>query len=138
MHDIKRLFKRSDFPFVLEYQSLKDVLIDHDLAALGDAFVNFIYSLALSFRRGKPVGEKLDNETLASALREAGLRKILPFRMDRHEMANAAEALIVYAWLRGVMSMGDILRIIERSDDIRTSWSVLLRKIVEEIRLLWA
>ena len=138
MHDIKRLFKCSDFPFVLEYQSLKDILIDHDLAALGDAFVNFIYSLALSFRSGKPVGEKLDNETLASALREAGLRKILPFRMDRHEMANAAEALIVYAWLRGVMSMGDILRIIERSDDIRTSWSVLLRKIVEEIRLLWA
>ena len=82
------------------------------------------------------MGGRLDNETLASAFRKAGLRKILPFRMDKHEMANAAEALIVYAWLRGVMSMGDILKIIERSEDIRDSWSVLLREIVEEIRIL--
>ena len=137
MHDIKRLFKRSDFPFILRYQSLRDILMDHDLAALGDAFVNFIYSLALSFRSGKPVGEKLDNETLASALREAGLRKILPFRMDKHKMANAAEALIVYAWLRGVMSIGDILKIIEGSEDIRDSWRILLQRIAEEIKLLW-
>ena len=82
------------------------------------------------------MGEKLDNETLASALREAGLRKILPFRMDKHEMANAAEALIVYAWLRGIMSIGDILKVIGKSKDIRDSWRILLQRIAEEIRPL--
>ncbi len=36
--------------------SIQEVLTDRHLAALEDAYVNFIYSLALSGRKGKPEG----------------------------------------------------------------------------------
>jgi len=135
MHDLNSLFKPSDFPFVDRYPSLADIMTDRDLAALGDAFVNFVYSLALSFRKGKPIGSKLDNSTLASALRESGLRKILPSRIDRHRQANAAEALIVYAWISGLLSLKEMLRILNSSERLEDSWKILLQRIAEGIKI---
>ena len=132
MYDLHRLFETSDLPFIPKHRSLTEILTDNNLAALGDAFVNFVYSLSLSFREGKPVGRKLSNITLASALRKAGLRKMLPFRTDRHRQANAAEALIVYAWLLGILSFKEILRIISSSENIEDSLEILLQKIVEK------
>jgi hypothetical protein len=118
-----------DLRFVPKHQSLSGILADSDLAALGDAFVNFVYSLALSSREGKPVGRKLSNMKLASALRKSGLRKLLPFRIDRHRQANAAEALIVYAWLVGILSMEEILRIFNEAESIEEALETLLREI---------
>jgi len=132
MRDTDRLFEPPDFPFVPKHRSLTEIMRDNNLASLGDAFVNFVYSLALSLREGKPVGGKLNNATLASALKKAGLRQMLPFRMDRHRQANAAEALIVYAWLVGLLSLKEILRIISNSKNIEDSWETLLQKIVEK------
>jgi len=136
MRDINCLFGDSDFPFIPKHRSLREILADDDLAALGDAFVNFVYSLALSLKEGKPIGRKLSNMTLASALRKADLRKMLPFRMDRHRQANAAEALIVYAWLTGILSLKEILRIISRSENIEDAWGMLLQEIVEKSGIL--
>ena len=132
MRDLSHLFDASDFPFISKHRSLTEILTDNDLAALGDAFVNFVYSLALSLKEGKPAGRKLGNVPLASALRKAGLRKMLPFRTDRHRQANAAEALIVYAWLVGILSLKEILRIISSSENIEDSLEILLQKIVEK------
>jgi hypothetical protein len=69
------------------------------MASLGDAYVNFAYSLALSKRSGKPQGQKVKGKVLAQAIKRAGLREYLPSRMTRHMIADAAESLIVYAWL---------------------------------------
>jgi len=118
-----------DLPFIPKNRSLTEILTDKNLAALGDAFVNFVYSLSLSLREGKPIGRKLDNEKLASALRKAGLRKMLPHRIDRHRQANAAEALIVYAWLVGALSLKEILRIMGTSENIEDSLGKLLQEI---------
>jgi len=121
-----------DHSFIPKYRSLAGILADNDLAALGDAFVNFVYSLALSLKEGKPVGRKLGNAPLASALRKAGLRRMLPLRTDRHQQANAAEALIVYAWLVGVLSLKEILQIISTSEKIEDSLGILLQEIVQK------
>ena len=136
MHKRKDLSDDLDLSFVPKYQSLAEIMADNNLAALGDAFVNFIYSLALSVREGKPVGKKLSNLILASALRRSGLRSLMPFRMDRHQQANAAEALIVYAWLKGVLSLLEILQIISRFENIEDAFVNLLQKIVEKTRIL--
>jgi len=136
MHKRKDLSDDLDLSFVPKYQSLAEIMADNNLAALGDAFVNFIYSLALSVRKGKPVGKKLSNLILASALRRSGLRNLMPFRMDRHQQANAAEALIVYAWLKGVLSLLEILQIISRFENIEDAFVNLLQKIVEKTRIL--
>ena len=106
------------FAFVSEYKNLREVLADQKLAALGDAYVNFVYSLALSKRKGEPVGAKVDNRLLAEALRKAGLRNLLPSRIDRHKQADAAEALIVYAWVQDAMTIEEGISILEQNEDM--------------------
>lgn len=118
------------------YSSLQEVLLDRDLAKLGDAYVNFIHSLALSRRLGRPTGAKVDNQTLASALKKAGLREALPRRMDRHAQGNAAEALIVYAWLRGALTLEDCLRVLMASEDPVDAFAELLRETGKNLNLV--
>ncbi len=112
--------------FITRYSSLREVFLDQKLAALGDAYVNFIYSVALTKRNREPTGAKVDNRLLAEALRKAGLRRLLPSRIDRHKQADAAEALIVYAWIHGSMTMEEGVSILEQSDDISEAFRSFL------------
>jgi hypothetical protein len=105
------------FTFISRHKDLHEVLVDQKLAALGDAYVNFVYSVALSKRKGEPTGAKVDNRLLAQALKKAGLRSLLPSRIDRHKQADAAEALILYAWVRGSMTMEEGISILEQGED---------------------
>jgi hypothetical protein len=104
--------RRSASCFSWARRSLREVLIDHELASLGDSYVNFVYSLAMSNRKGKPVGTKVRGSVLAEALRKAGLREYLPSRMSRHGLADGAEALIVYAWLGFFVNLDESVAII--------------------------
>ena len=114
------------FTFISQYRNLREVLMDQKLAALGDAYVNFIYSVALSKREGEPTGAKVGSRLLAEALKKAGLRKLLPSRIDRHKQADAAEALIVYAWVRGLVTMKEGVSILEQSEDMVEAFCSLL------------
>jgi len=112
--------------FIPQYENLSEVLMDQKLAKLGDAYVNFLYSLALSKKNGEATGIKVKGRLLADAFKKAGLRKFLPSRIDRHKQADAAEALIVYAWIRGSMTMEEGLEILEQNEDSVEVFSVLL------------
>ena len=114
------------FAYIPQYESLNEVLMDQKLAKLGDAYVNFLYSLALSNKKGEPTGTKVQGRLLADAFKKAGLRKFLPSRIDRHKQADAAEALIVYAWIRGSVTMEEGLEIIEQNEDKIEAFSLLL------------
>jgi len=114
------------FEFIPQYESLSEVLMDQKLAKLGDAYVNFLYSLALSRKTGEATGTKVKGRLLADAFKEAGLRKFLPSRIDRHKQADAAEALIVYAWIRGSMTMEEGLEILEQNEDSVEAFIFLL------------
>ena len=114
------------FAFIPQHESLSEVLMDQKLAKLGDAYVNFLYSLALSKKKGEPAGTKVKGSLLADAFKKAGLRKFLPSRIDRHKKADAAEALIVYAWIRGSMPMEEGLKILEQNEDTIEAFSLLL------------
>jgi hypothetical protein len=121
--------------FLHEYDSLSKVLTDKPLAALGDAYVNFIYSLALSRKSGKPRGKKVKGSSLAEAVRRAGLRSFLPSRVDKHILSDAAEALLVYAWLHDVITMEESVKALEKSDDVEKGLAELLLKAKEKIKL---
>jgi hypothetical protein len=123
------------FSFMHEYSSLVEVLVDRNLASLGDAYVNLVYSLALSKIASKPVGRKLDSLTLALALRKSDLRRFLPGRVDRHRQADAAEALIVYGWLSGAVSIGEAVEILTREGKIVENLSELLKVTLGRLRL---
>jgi uncharacterized protein (UPF0212 family) len=124
-----------EFHFVPKHESLLAVLLDHNLAALGDAYVNFVYSLALSEKQCKPTGKKVDSSFLAAAIRKVGLRAKLPSRTDRHKQADAAEALIVYAWLMDIVSFNEAIQIIVKEDNLEEAFSFLLKTIVEKLKI---
>ncbi len=114
------------FTLIRQYESLREVLMDQKLAKLGDAYVNFLYSLALSKKAGIPTGIKVKGRLLADAFKKADLRKFMPSRIDRHKQADAAEALIVYAWIQGSTTMEDGLEILEKNEDDIEAFSLLL------------
>ncbi len=115
------------------YKNLQEVVLDKDLARLGDMYVNFVHSLALSQKLQRPTGVKVNNRALAEAVKKSGLRKMLPRRIDRHAQGNAAEALIVYAWLQEVMSFEDCLKILRGGDDPTEAFTRLLQEIGKKL-----
>ncbi len=87
------------------YPNIETAILDKELASLGDALVNLIYSLGLSIARGRAEGAKVSNLVLAKALTSAGLRHLAPSRADRQQLADVAEATVACAWLRGVITL---------------------------------
>jgi hypothetical protein len=122
-------------PLVSKYETLEAILSDHELAALGDAYVNFVYSLALSRKKGKPAGKKVNSSILASALKKADLRRFLPSRTDRHRQADSVESLIVYAWLAGAVSLDEALCIMEKEEKAEDAFALLLRAILDKLNV---
>jgi hypothetical protein len=115
------------FTFIKNHETLSEMLMDQKLAKLGDAYVNFLYSLALSKKTGEATGVKVKGRLLADAFKKAHLRKFLPSRVDRHKQADAAEALIVYPWLQGSMTIEEGLKILEQTeDDVEAFCNLLL------------
>jgi len=110
------------------------ILLDQKLARLGDAFVNFVYSLALTRSTREPVGIKVSDKVLARAAQEAGIRQLLPKRTTRDHVSNAVESLIVYVWLQKYMTIDEISAILEvQRDQPYDSFKVLLQKILSEL-----
>ena len=121
--------------FTPRHVSLGAILQDHKLASLGDAYVNFVCSLALSMKRGEAAGTKVNSQILSQALKEARLREFLPSRMDRHTLGDAAEALIVYAWLRRAITIEESIATILSSSDIAEAFANLLLLARERLNL---
>lgn len=117
-------------PTLKSYESLTELLLDKELASLGDSYVNFIYSLAMSQKKGHPTGAKVNNRVLANAVETSGLRKLLPHRVDRHVRGNAAEALLVFAWLQDILEMEDCIKVLSEEEDPEHAFAILLQRVL--------
>lgn len=120
--------------FAATYETLTEVLEDHKLASLGDTFVNFTYSLAMSQKKRRPVGVKVKGNILAEALRRSGLREHVSSGMSRHDLADAVEALLIYSWLNNCITLEESVKTIAGSDDPVEGLSQLLVKIRNRIK----
>jgi len=119
-----------------EHSTLKEVLLDGKLAEFGDSYVNFIYSLALSSKKALPQGARVQGKILSQALKKANLRRLLPNRSDRHVQADAAEALIAFSWVKGIVGLEESVNILQEDlDDPSDAFTTLLNLIIE--RLSW-
>ncbi|KXA91731.1 hypothetical protein AKJ57_00135 [candidate division MSBL1 archaeon SCGC-AAA259A05] len=98
--------------FLLDYSNSREALLDEDLAKLGDALANLIYSLARSRARGRPDGAKAPNRVLSGALDKVGLRNLAPSRVDRHRLGDVAEAAIAFAWLEGEVGIEEAAEVV--------------------------
>lgn len=120
-------------PTLKSYSTIEEILLDKDLAGLGDSYVNFIYSLAMSQKHGKPMGAKVNNRILSIAVETSGVRKLLPRRVDRHTRGNAAEALLVFAWLQDLLDMEDCIKAINTEENTTKAFAALLRQILHKL-----
>lgn len=98
--------------YLSRYSDQKEAFLDGNLAKLGDALVNLIYSLAISEARGKPDGAKVPNKVLSESLSRAGLRSLAPSRLDKHRLGDIAEAMIAFAWLQNKIEIKEAAQIL--------------------------
>ena len=90
-------------------EELSRILTDKGLAQFGDSLLNFAYSLALTESGGRPRGVKVEDRVLAEAASKAGLRKLLPRRVGRGEVANSLEALLGHSWLEKQITLEEVV-----------------------------
>jgi hypothetical protein len=93
---------------------LRRILLDKNLAQFGDSLLNFAYSLALTEITGKPTGFKIQDKVLAEASVKSGLRKHLPRRVNRGDVANGFEALVAYAWIEKRINLDEIVSLLKK------------------------
>ena len=94
---------------------LKSILQDKNLARLGDAYINFIFSLAITEVEHVPTGTKVSDRILAMAAKRSGLRELLPNRVSRGSIANAVEAIIVFVWIKKLIILDEAVNILKAS-----------------------
>lgn len=76
----------------------------------------------------------MKGSVLAEALRKAGLRKHLPSRMDQHSLADAAEALFVYAWLNKYITLNETVQELSATENAVDDLCELLIKVVRRVK----
>jgi hypothetical protein len=116
----------------LEFQ---EILRNRKLARLGDAYVNFLFSLALTKATGIPVGVKVSDRVLFEVAKKTGIRPLLPKRIKRGEVANAIEAIIIDSYMRRSLELDEMTDIISKNpDNITEAATQLVKRILERIR----
>ncbi|HYY92373.1 MAG TPA: ribonuclease III family protein [Candidatus Dormibacteraeota bacterium] len=95
---------------------LTRILTDDGLAQFGDALLNFAFSTALTRKTGRPTGTRVADKTLAEAAVTAGLRKHLPRRIGRGDVANSVEALVGFVWLQHHITLEEIVECFKAED----------------------
>jgi hypothetical protein len=106
---------------------------DKKLARLGDAYINLIYSLALTQIHKEPCGVKVSDRTLADAFKIAGLRSYLGTRLNREDFANASEAVLIEAYRKGSLTIDESVNIISSATDPNSGIAKLLSLAVEKL-----
>ena len=86
-------------------------------------------------REGHPEGKKVKGSILAEALRRARLREYVPSSVSSHMLADAAEALLVYAWLSNCLTLEESVTTLEKNQDVIEGLSQLLQTGRRRIRL---
>ena len=98
-------------------QSVQHIMRDKQLASLGDSFINFVYSLALTRLKNQPQSTKVSDRILSDAFRIANLRSYLGSRISRKDLANAAEAILAEAYLKQLISIDESVSSVSSSPD---------------------
>ncbi len=114
-------------------EELTKIMLDKKLARFGDSLLNFLYSFALTKRKGEPTGEKVSDEILAAAAKNIGIRTLLPSRISKGEIANSIEALLGYAWLKNKVSIEDLIAIEEEVDEPVKAMEKLVKIILKKL-----
>ncbi|MFX0094213.1 MAG: ribonuclease III family protein [Candidatus Hodarchaeota archaeon] len=81
-------------------------------AKLGDSLVNFIFSISKSLAIRKLTGTKVSDHILAEAYRSSVLGRYLHLKGKKDKIGDQMEALILFAWINGFISLEEIVKIL--------------------------
>ena len=116
-------------------EDLVKILTNTGLAQFGDSLLNFAYSIALTENNGRPRGTKIQDRILAEAAARAGLRKLLPRRVGRGDVANSLEALLGHVWLQKMITLEEIVACLKTENlDPSKNFSVLAEVALSKLR----
>jgi len=119
----------------LNDEDLVRILTNAGLAQFGDSLLNFAYSIALTETTGRPRGTKVQDKILADAAARAGLRKRLPRRVGRGDVANSLEALLGHVWLQKMITLEEIVSCLRlESPDHSKNFSILAEVALSKLR----
>jgi ribonuclease III-like protein len=133
-------FNSATITLILGIPNLNDedigrILTNTGLAQFGDSLLNFAYSIALTETTGRPRGIKVQDKILADAAAKAGLRKRLPRRVARGDVANSLEALLGHVWLRKMITLEEIVSCLKLKNlDPSNNFSVLAEVALSKLR----
>ncbi len=114
--------------------TLREIFRNKELASLGDAYINFVYSLALTEINKRPKAVKVSDSKLAEAFKQAGLREDLGTRVAKKDMANAVEALLIEAYRRGLLSINESVETLAKNSvDPSANLPELLKLAAERV-----
>jgi hypothetical protein len=84
-------------------------------AKLGDALVNFIYSVAKSLVSGSPTGMKVSDSILSEAFKGSSWyrTKTLKLSGKKDRIADAVEALILFFWVHEGLNLKKMIEPLE-------------------------
>jgi hypothetical protein len=119
----------------LNDDDLGRILTNAGLAQFGDSLLNFAYSIALTETTGRPRGTKVQDRILADAAARAGLRKRLPKRVGRGDVANSLEALLGHVWLQKMITLEEIVSCLKTENlDPGKNFTVLADLALSKLR----
>jgi len=119
----------------LNDDDLGKILRNAGLAQFGDSLLNFAYSIALTEITGRPRGTKVQDRLLADAAARAGLRKRLPRRVGRGDVANSLEALLGHVWLQKMITLEEVVSCLKTENlDHSKNFTVLADLALSKLR----
>ena len=91
--------------------SLLTFILTKGNSKLGDALVNFIYSLAKSGVSSQATGTKVSDYVLATAYRSSlwGKNEILRLKGKKGYLADYVESLVLYFWVFELVSLEEMV-----------------------------
>lgn len=92
--------------------SLIKFITHKEYAKLGDALVNFLYSLAKSLATTQTTGTKVSDSILAQAYKNSFWfkQKTLMIKGNKGKIADDIEALILYFWVVKNLSLNELIK----------------------------
>jgi hypothetical protein len=122
-------------PFLKNYSSLPQVLTNKPLAALGDAYVNFVYSLAPLYKNRETMRKESERNSAGRGGEKSRVEEVDASRINKHILSDAAEALLVYAWLNDFITLEESVEALEKNDNLEKGLMHLLLTAKEKIKL---
>ena len=114
MHELKKSLQIQD-ERMGSSKNLLTYIHSKGNAKLGDALVNFIYSVAKSLASENPTGMKVSDSILSEAFKSSlwHSTKTLKLSGKKDRIADAVEALILFFWVHEGLSLKKMIESLE-------------------------